>query len=1121
MTLSNSRQQFLAYESQAAEDIRYERRGGMFVTTCVCISFVVTAVIVAALVGVITYFITFFKLSQKPTNFWDEAEPFGQTTAPSADLRLSSTHVVPSFYRLKLITDLDNYVFNGEVYITVKATQKVNKIILHSKGLKIHDNAKLTEQIYEKVDSLHRKKRREAPIESNNSTTLNVTITETTLKTENKSEDSPNSTSTPEVELQVSTTEESATTTDTPIIQNDMANATDTQLTHSTAKNIKIMSVSSAPGDRLVLSLARSMQPGVDYILQLTFQGNITDSLTGFYKSEYSNAEHEKRVLGVTQFEPTSAREAFPCFDEPEFKAKFEISIAHPTNMSVLSNMKVSTEEPFPEKDNWIWTHFERSVNMSTYLVAYVLSDFKYLETFYTGQDNVNKSIRVWARPELIHKAKYALSITPKLLEYYEQIFGLPYALDKLDLVAIPDFSSGAMENWGLITFRETALLFDEVSSGPHDKQTVAIDVAHELAHQWFGNLVTMAWWTDLWLNEGFATYIEYVGVHRIHPEWNMLESFSLDKMNLLRTDALKNTSPVSREVIDASEISQKFDEISYNKGANLIRMLNHTISQELFLKGLQIYLNEWKFKNAEENDLWLAMTTAAHGQPGLTDLSVVKYMNSWTRQPGYPVLYVNRDYGTGEVRFEQKLFSTTKDPYPKMVKQIWQIPVTFTGLDNANYSSVPKLWLKHKTASLRANVSENEALYVNFDAIGYYRVNYDTRNWELLREALKSGKVRSNISRAQLIDDSFNLAKVGQLNYSYPLSLSTFVKEGEDSKIVWDLLLGNLGFLKHNLRSSPSYGYFLEYVQSLITKQLATLNYGDPPPASDTTALLTENLLSWECRVQTPRCLAWARQLFQQAQAADNVIPAYLRGLVYSVAVRHGSREDFMFLWRMFQNSTDPTVKNLVIGSLPATQDVSLINFLLEKSITEIPKQYAVYAWGMDSAIGTHIAQDFLINNWARVYQAFAKSDTFLFPEVLNGAFGSITTQEELDKLKSFAVQHKSELLPVSQTLQKLVDSATLRIGWIAQHRAEIEDWLKEYVEGSHAETTGATTHISTETNSNVTSTSSTTPQETATEAILAPNTTTISSTEATTESIITAKASATASANVTVTTS
>ncbi|XP_039749448.1 aminopeptidase N-like isoform X2 [Pararge aegeria] len=1014
------------------------------------------------------YFVTIETkyVSQQSDDFWNEAEPFRKSSKPSPDLRLPSI-ITPSFYRLKIKADLETSTFTGEVLITIRASKKTTEIILHSKNLSINENVTLTEQTYQNVPTSKFKREINATdivatTEPTDSTVVNYNGTVSTVSiptSEVNNVTLENDTIIPTLPSNAETT----ATTNVPVLETTMTSVK--EVTLSNVRDIKLKNMEFSTGDRLILHLETPLTPNVDYTLHMAFHGEILNTLTGFYKSTYKEDNVDKQ-FGVTQFEPTSARAAFPCFDEPAFKAKFEISIAHRQNISVLSNMKIAAQEPIDSEPGWQWTHFDRSVQMSTYLVAYVLSDFKHLETSYISKDNVTKPIRVWARPSLIKNAKYALSIIPKILAFYEDVFGLPYALDKVDLVAIPDFSNGAMENWGLITFRETTLLYDEKEGVPRLKQHVAIDVAHELAHQWFGNLVTMKWWTDLWLNEGFATYIEYVGVNHITPEWNILESLTRDKMNLLKNDALKNTSPVSRQVVDASEISQKFDEISYNKGANLIRMLNHTISYELFRDALLLYLKKWKYQNAEENDLWDAMSEATKSDPSLKGLSVKEFMNSWTRQPGYPVVNVNRDYDTGYVTFQQELFRNSPE-LSKNKDLKWRIPISYTTMDvpTGNWSTKPKLWLNEKTLRPLLPVNQTQALYVNVDAIGYYRVNYDQRNWELLNAALESKTISSPITKAQLIDDAFNLAKAGRLNYSYALGLTTCVIDGEDSKIVWETLLDNIYYLMSNLRATSGYIYFQDYMKLLLKKQLEKVNYGLDKPKNDNEAFLIENLVVSECLVESSRCIKWTKDEFEKliANPDSTDLPNYLRSLVYNMAIKHGGRREFELLWDLYLNATEPNTQHTILSNLPATRVESLITLLLEKSLTDIPNQSASILWAVDPPVGTKIAQEFLMERFDQVYEKFTKIDTFMFPIVLNSAFGNIATNADLDKLKRFALQNKEKLMPMSQTLQKIIDSAVLRINWIKKYSAGINEWLKQYVTENathnHTNTTPAPT--------------------------------------------------------------
>ncbi|EDO30265.1 predicted protein, partial [Nematostella vectensis] len=356
--------------------------------------------------------------------------------------------------------------------------------------------------------------------------------------------------------------------------------------------------------EQLLLEPKQGLVKGQKFTIKLEFSGELSNKMAGFYKSSYKTRNGEVRNLATTQFESTDARAAFPCFDEPEFKAVFVISMIHEKGMRAISNMPQSKRVQMD--DGNVLTRFKQSVKMSTYLVAFIVSDFESTE----AETPNGTKVRVWAQKEALDSTKLALSVAKNVLSYYEKFFNIPYPLPKIDLVAVPDFAAGAMENWGLMTFREHYLLSNPLSASAADKQDVAIVVSHELAHQWFGNLVTMKWWNDLWLNEGFANYVEYMGTDHFAKDWKVLDQFVSETHQVaLQVDSMANTHPISVPVTNPSQITEIFDAISYNKGSSVIRMLRNFLGDKAFQKGLEHYLKKHAYGNAEADDLWQALS--------------------------------------------------------------------------------------------------------------------------------------------------------------------------------------------------------------------------------------------------------------------------------------------------------------------------------------------------------------------------------------------------------------------------------------------------------------------------------------------------------------------------------
>ncbi|XP_035514165.1 LOW QUALITY PROTEIN: endoplasmic reticulum aminopeptidase 1b [Morone saxatilis] len=506
------------------------------------------------------------------------------------------------------------------------------------------------------------------------------------------------------------------------------------------------------PFHQLALLSDSVLTKGRRYEVQLEFAANLSDSFHGFYKSSYRTKSGEVRVLASTQFEATFARGAFPCFDEPAFKANFTIRIIRePRHISISNMPKLKTVE-LP--GDLLEDHFDTTVKMSTYLVAYIVSDF--LSVSKTTQHGVK--ISVYAVPEKIDQTAFALDAAVKLLDFYDDYFDIPYPLPKQDLAAIPDFQSGAMENWGLTTYRETGLLFDPKKSSASDKLGLVKVIAHELAHQWFGNLVTMEWWNDLWLNEGFAKFMEYISLDITYPELQVDDFFLGKCFEAMEVDSLSSSHPVSTHVENPTQIQEMFDDVSYDKGACILNMLRDFLTPEAFEIGIIRYLKRYSYQNTVNSHLWESLTNICasddldegrmkhkefcskrSSQSGASkwfsgdELDVRAIMDTWTLQEGFPLVTV--EVRGREVRLSQERYLKTDDP-SLTEGFLWQIPLTYmTSVSN----TIHRFLLKTKTGECVGQCDEG---YI----VDLFRGLIDRQEWT------DSGSVSERVLRSYLL---------------------------------------------------------------------------------------------------------------------------------------------------------------------------------------------------------------------------------------------------------------------------------------------------------------------------------------------------------------------------------
>ena len=497
-------------------------------------------------------------------------------------------------------------------------------------------------------------------------------------------------------------------------------------------KTIKVKTHLDAEKEILIISLydkTRKISGNVKICIE--FIGSLNDRLLGFYRSKYKDTLGKIKYLATTQFEAADARRAFPCWDEPAIKATFDVSLLVEKNMTAISNMPEKTKRSVNSKT---LVEFQRTPIMSTYLLYLGVGEFEFL------QDNLrNIKIRVITTKGNKKKAKLSLDLTKKFLSEYEKYFGIKYPLPKLDMLAIPDFAAGAMENWGAITFRETILLYDPKTSSTRTKQYIAEVISHELAHQWFGNLVTMQWWNDLWLNESFATFMATKIVDKFYSEWDLWDQFLDDAMNTaMSLDSLKTSHPIDVDVNHPSEIRSIFDSISYDKGGCILRMLEHFVGKKNFQNGLKKYLTKYQYSNAQGSDLWNSIGSVSK-QP------IDKMMKTWIKQVGFPLVSVSRK--NSKLLLKQSRFLLEEVKSSKT--GTWSIPLIIEEGNNRT----KKLMTKKSELIKLKNKQRN--FLINPGRSGFYRVKYDTDTLDNL-SLLIDEKILDYIDRWSIQNDYF-----------------------------------------------------------------------------------------------------------------------------------------------------------------------------------------------------------------------------------------------------------------------------------------------------------------------------------------------------------------------------
>ncbi|XP_029001190.1 aminopeptidase Ey-like [Betta splendens] len=805
-----------------------------------------------------------------------------------------------------------------------------------------------------------------------------------------------------------------------------------------------------APTQYLVIQLSGPLRPGSSYQLSTEFTGELSDDLGGFYRSEYWE-DGVKRVLATTQMQPTDARKAFPCFDEPAMKAVFHMTLTHPTDTVALSNsMNYDPVKVTVDGHSLIQTSFEPTELMSTYLLAFIVCDFAYI-----GSEPGDKVlIRIWARKKAIDEGQgaYALEKTGPVLAFFEAYYKSPYPLTKSDQIALPDFSAGAMENWGLITYRETSLLYNPAMSSNKDKEWVMTVISHELAHMWFGNLVTTRWWNDLWLNEGFATYVSYLGANYAEPAWNMKDLIVLREiMDVMAVDALASSHPLSskeEDVLTPEQINELFDSITYSKGAAVLRMLSEFITEAVFSQGLHTYLEEFKYKNTVYTDLWKHLQMAVDGAGIELPQSVEDIMNRWILQMGFPLVTI--DTQTGSVT--QRHFLLNPDSVVSTSSEFnyeWFVPITWI----KNGGAKQQHWLLEKEAVNKdMALGASDWLLANIDMKGFYRVNYDVGNWERL--LAKLGSQHEDIpviNRAQIIDDAFNLARAEVVDTTLALRTTRFL-DREVEYLPWQAASSNLHYFFLMFDRSEVYGPMQAYIKKQVTplfnyyKDL-TLNW-TKTPENHTDQFNQVNAISLACGAGVEECTnltsAWFKEWMENPET--NTISPNLRSTVYCSAIAAGGEEQWDFAWSTYQNATIASEAEKLMGALSCTREPWLLNRYLEYSLdpTKIRKQDASFTITAiaSNPVGQPLAWDFIRAKWDFIFNDYG-GEGLSFGRLIDGVTRRFSTEFEYKQLLQFKEDHAAQLGSATAALEQALERARTNMHWVNMNREPVLEWF------------------------------------------------------------------------------
>ncbi|MDB6066369.1 MAG: pepN [Pedosphaera sp.] len=741
----------------------------------------------------------------------------------------------------------------------------------------------------------------------------------------------------------------------------------------------------SPGGQTLILKLPAELPKG-KYRLAIDFKGEIGEQAQGLFYAKYAAPSGKKVMLG-TQMEPTDARRMFPCWDEPVFRATFALTMILPEKFKAYSNMPIESETPV--KGGLKEVKFGTTPPMASYLVVMVAGE---LEEIKDKVDGVQ--IRVVTTEGKKEQGRYALDATKKLLAYYNRYFGIKYSLPKLDQIAIPGGFSGAMENWGGITYNESTVLFDPKTSSQQTRKDVFITVAHEMSHQWFGNLVTTAWWDNLWLNEGFATWMETKATDHFNPEWEMWLSAAADKTGVMSSDARTSTHPIQQPVSNESDANDAFDTITYQKGGAILRMLENYLGPEVFRQGVHEYLSAHSYSNATTADLWQALEKVS-GKP------ISAIAAGWTEQPGLPVVSIKTASANGKQTVSLKQERFTVD-YPDAEPVSWKIP--FTWMD-ATHRGVHDVLLEGKSAPAAID-DAGSAIKANAGNVGYYRVLYDPTLFARLQKEISKLPPADQLN---LLNDGWAMVEANRASSTNYFALVEALRH-VTTFAIWDQIISTLDTIDELQQKQSNRQAFQAYARFLLQPQLRRLGWQPRSHESGNDGLLRNRVIGALGHFGDAAVISESKARFQRFLAAPGSLAPDLRPSVLGIVGRYSDKPTYDHLHDLARNAAGTEERKLYYNAMAAALDPALAKETLAISLTDetVPQEATVLVSEVAGAgEQPDLAWEFASSH---INELLARVDSFYRNSYVSSILASLSDAAHADELESYVKKHLSD---------------------------------------------------------------------------------------------------------------